>query len=113
MEEVMKVIDGILSSLDKFERPLEVLLITGIFMLERRLKKSSSVSSPVQEVKPQKTLTRNASLRVLQDEYDALAELRGSYGYNYSELNEEDRLEAYSLDDQLALLQKLIKTIGG
>lgn len=46
MDQVMKVIDSIFGILDGLERPLEVLLITAILILERRLKQNTAAISP-------------------------------------------------------------------
>lgn len=89
MQEAMKVIDGILAALDTLERPLEVLLITAIFLLEKRLKQNTAAISPVvKETKPAKTSANRK--KEVQAEMTKAVELYFS-GKSLDEMTDEEK----------------------
>lgn len=104
MDQVMKVIDGILASLDNLERPLEVLLITAILLLERRLKQNTAAitpSVPVEQAPKVKTTNVNRQ-KELQSEMEKGLALYFS-GKSPAEMSEDEK----------ALYDKVVAYFGG
>lgn len=105
MQEAMKVIDGIFAVLDGLERPLEVLLITAILILERRLKQNTAAISPNVSA-PSEPKSNKKARENLQKELEI--EMKEGLALYFSGKSSEEMTE-----EEKALYDKVVAYFGG
>lgn len=105
LSEIMYVVDTILGVVDKFERPIEILLIVILLKLDRNIKKNTEAISPTSApVQPSDKEIKAAAKAEEKEKAKAKADLESSLttsfkealsvftsGVPYEELTEEQK----------------------
>lgn len=103
IQETSAVINSILASLDKFERPLEILLITAILLLDRHIKQNTQAISPTVST-PTTSSSKTSTKR--KKEYEAEMKQALELYFSGKPLNE-------MTDEEKSLYDKASAYFGG